>query len=123
MHIELSDKQAHVLINALDCFSRLGMGQLNCITDGITTARGEFIEPTVVERFIGPLKRELFGHSLHSSDGICSPKTGDNAKIAYDLQCVIREFIAKRDNHPVSSVWNGPPLHTFKKEPLAIVKP
>lgn len=44
---------------------------------------------------------------------------GENERIAYDLQCVIRADIAARENHPRSSVWHGPPLHTCRKEPLA----
>jgi len=74
MKIEISDKQARVIITALD---------------------------------------------LYAPGPICDLE--ENGRIAYDLQCVIRADIAERENHPRSSVWHGPPLHTCKSEPLAKV--
>lgn len=125
MNLTISDKQASVLIRALDCYSRIGMGQLECIGDAIEETRheSELNRWLIKEQFLDVMKRELFGHAPNSSDGICSPRTGDNAKIAYDLQCVVRQCIAKRDDHPISSVWHGPPLHTCRTEPLAVVQP
>lgn len=72
MRLEISDKQARIIIAALDV------------------------------SFPGPLK-----------------ELTENGRIAYDLQCVIRQDIAEREGHPRSSVWHGQPLHACKTEPLA----
>jgi len=125
MKLELTDKHASVLIAALDCYSRLQMGQLWALADAIKGAKDADGAPLpdawqIREQYTDELTRRLFGYSPNASHGICSPHVPESAKVAYDLQCVIR---AKRENHPSSSVWHGPPLHTAKAVPLAEVLP
>jgi hypothetical protein len=79
--LSLTETQANILMQALECYSRLGMGQLEIAFDAIGSARGKLFDRAVIERYAGTMKAELFGHPLHGSDGICSPKTGTNAKL------------------------------------------
>jgi len=128
MKLELTDKHASVLIAALDCYSRLQMGQLWALAEAIETAKGVNGAPLpdawqIREQYTDELTRRLFGFSPSASHGICSPRVPESAKVAYDLQCVIRADIAKREDHHRSSVWHGPPLHTAKAVPLAEVLP
>jgi len=128
MKLELSDKHASVLIAALDCYSRLQMGQLWALADAIETAKDVNGAPLpdarkLREQYTDDLTRRIFGYPPNASHGICSPHVPESAKVAYDMQCVIRAEIAKRSDSPSSSVWRGPPLHTAKAVPLAEVKP
>jgi hypothetical protein len=128
MKLELTDKHASVLIAALDCYSRLQMGQLWALADAIETAKdanGATLPDAwqIREQYTDELTRSLFGYPPNASHGICSQHVPESAKVAYDLQCVIRADIAKRENHLRSSVWHGPPLHTAKAVPLAGVLP
>jgi len=123
MKIEISDKQACVIITALDHYSRIGMGQLETIADALCELRPRLgIDRWDIVEYTDALKLKLLDFQRGSCNGICSPDVSPLAKIAYDLQCVIRADIAKRENHPRSSVWHGPPLHTCKSEPLAVVR-
>ena len=123
MKIEISDKQACVIITALDHYSRIGMGQLETVADALCQLRPKECEDrwSLVETFTDPMKCRIFGYTGGSSAGICSPVVSDLAKMAYDIQCVIRQDIAEREGHDRLSVWHGPPLHTCKSEPLAVV--
>ena len=126
MKLELTDKHASVLIAALDCYSRLQMGQLWALAEAIATAKGMNGAPLpdawqIREQYTDELTLRLFGYPPNASHGICSQHVPESAKVAYDLQCVIRADIAKREQHPSSSVWHGPPLHTAKAVPLAEV--
>ena len=124
MRLEISDRQARVMISALDHYSRIGMGQLETVADALCEPRPKECGDRwdIVEKFTDPMKLALLGYSGGASAGICSPAVSDLAKIAYDLECVIRADIARRENHPSSSVWHGPPLHTCRAESLATVK-
>jgi len=126
MKLELSETQARVLINALDVYSRINMGQLWALADAIGRAKtrgGEELPDhwIIRDRHTDPMTRILFDYPPNASHGICSPLVPDAAKIAYDIQCVIRKDIAEREKHSQSSVWHGEPLHTCKSEPLAKV--
>jgi hypothetical protein len=128
MKLELTDKHASVIIAALDCYSRLKMGQLWALADALSDAKDSLGAPLpdawqLREQYTDELTRRIFGYSATASHGICSQHVPESAKVAYDLQCVIRADVAKRENHPSSSVWNGPPLHTAKAVPLAEVLP
>jgi len=123
MKIEISDKQARVIITALDHYARIGMGQLETVGDALCELRPREIDDRwdIKERFTDPMKKDLFGYSSGESAGINHPNISSEAKIAYDIQCVIRQDIAEREGHDRLSVWHSPPLHTCKSEPLAVV--
>ena len=117
MKLELTDKHARVLLAALDCYSRLQMGQLWALAEAIEGAKGAKAANgaplpdawQLREQYTDELTRRLFGYSPNASHGICSPHVPESAKVAYDLQCVIR--------------GDESPLHTAKAVPLAEVLP
>lgn len=95
MKIEISEKQRHVLIVALDTYSRLKMGQLWAVAEAVQDCKTRTGEPLpdywdIRETHTGPLTKALFDYPANASHGICSNLVPDTAKIAYDLQCVLR---------------------------------
>ena len=123
MKLEISDKQARILINALDAYSRISIGQTEALGDMLTQLfKPENLKDNsywdIREKYTDKIKQELFGFSPGASYGIGNKKVSDAGHIAYDLLCVIRKDIADRETHHISSVWHGEPLH-YGSEPLA----
>lgn len=103
----LSHKQLRVLERALDLHNRIGSGQLEMLMEALTLMfpkefKGKQI-PTLVKKYIEPMKRELLGLTETSSFGISN--AGDDSKIGYDLQKVIQKKIAEVEEHHRWSVW------------------
>ena len=95
MKIEISEKQRYVMIAALDAYSRLQMGQLWAVADVVQGCKNRLGEPLpeywdIRHKHTDQLTKALFGYPGNSSHGIYSHLVPDTAKIAYDLQCVIR---------------------------------
>ena len=94
MKIEISDKQRHVLIAALDTYSRLKMGQLWAVAEAVQDCKTRTGEPLpdywdIRETHTGPLTKALFDYDPNASHGIVSPLVPVDGKIAHDLQCVL----------------------------------
>ena len=117
MDVRLTDKQAKVLIEALDLYSRVGMQQLEAVG---TAMQWNFGYDVDIEKEIAGIKVKL-GQPVNGSWGIASPKVHDKAKIAYDAECVIRQNIAKRESHPKYSVWHRNPMHIGSEPLLTII--
>jgi len=114
MQIEISEKQRLVIIAALDAYSRLQMGQMWAVAEVVQGCKkrdgspvGEYWD--IRHKHTDRLTELLFDFPENASHGICSPKVPDSAKLAYDLQCVLRGD----DSDSV--------LQTCKAEPLAKV--
>lgn len=95
MKIEIFEKQRIVIVAALDAYSRLQMGQLWAVAEVVQGCKNRRGEPLpeywdIRHKHTDPLTMALFGYPGNASHGICSPKVPDSAKIAYDLQCVLR---------------------------------
>lgn len=118
MTITLTTKQAHVLVNALDIYSRIGLGQTEALAQGLQELHPGIHYWDIVHKHTDPIKQELFGFTGGASYGVGNPKVSDAASIAYDLQCVIRKCVAQVEDHSTSSVWHSEPLH-YGSEPLA----
>lgn len=122
--LTLNSEQVNVLIQALDVFSRIGMGQLEIVAESLRDQYQYSIPRNklqTIEYCLDAAKQAL-GHDKNSSFGILSPDTPKCSKIAYDIQCVVRQAVAKTENHGNHSVWHGNPLHTVKDVPLAEIK-
>lgn len=122
--ITLSPKQANVLVEALDVYSRIGMGQLEIVEESIRKQYG-FKYPLnimdIIRNCLNTAKIAL-GHPVNGSYGIAGPDTPKSSQIAYDLQCVLRKQIADQENHGSHSVWHHDPLHTAHDVELAEVR-
>jgi hypothetical protein len=120
MKLEISDKQAHVIIEALDVYSRIGMGQLEAVPHLISSHALGVDAWSIIDRFTDPMKRELFGHPPGGSYSIVSGNVPVPFQIAYEMQCVIRKDIASREDYQKLSVWHDGPM-SISGEPFAKV--
>lgn len=94
--LTLNEAQAKVLIRALDSFSRIHIGQLETAITQILVA--EYAQSEGLEgeftRIRDKLMPSLAGVPLNGSHGIRNDQVSDEARIAWDLQKVIRHAVA-----------------------------
>ncbi len=96
--LELSEKQCAVLINALDLYQRIGMGQIDEIRRVAVPAPGYGtygMDHNVVDTLINLLKQELLGwEHIGTSHSILSNDIPDDFRVAWDIQQVVRHRLA-----------------------------
>lgn len=130
----LSEIQARTMVDALDLFSRIQIGQLEEILsmarmgsiphrdDQDVSARIEEIEEA--EPLLHEVKRLLTGHSPNASFGILGGKTPESARVAYEIQRAIRHRLAL-DRQPESGMgvdFDDPDSLRSTGQPLAVLK-
>ena len=89
-NLKLNDKQASVVSRALDIYSRLLMGQIDNVLH-------EFPNLSYDERrHLHKIVRQYVFSELDESAyyGICSEQTDEKAKVAWDVQQVIRQALS-----------------------------
>lgn len=127
-HLSLTEKQAHVLIKALDFYSRIKCGQLteieNIFRDVLIFEERkiplENLEKS--EKVLADLKRLLFPEidSPNASYGI-REAPGESEKIAYDIQQVVRHRLAwdgVKPGEKPQGVWGYEPWKTSTTQDL-----
>jgi hypothetical protein len=117
LEVELDGIQARVVINALDLFARIHMGQIDAIANVLS--EGDYTPEQIdnVRSLCKEIKTEL-GHHANGSYGIYNSKVPVDGRAAWDIQCVIRKAIAEVENHSPHSVWHHGSLHAAKEVPL-----
>ena len=91
--LEIDEDHAKVIIEALDFYSRVHMGQLEVIAEQHIDS---FTNTEAYERFrqtLDILKSDLGIHA-NAHWGIRSPKVIEGAKLAFDIQQIIRHRLA-----------------------------
>ena len=124
--LSLNERQARTVVNALDCYTRMFMGQIGFALDDAyrdICSREQRDRPQLdYERCynaIGELKAVLFPE-LHqnASYGITSPEVSETARVAIDIHDVLRNRVAWTTNPKGSyTVDFETPMH-FSREPL-----
>jgi hypothetical protein len=122
----MSEAQARTIINALDFYSRIGMGQFKEIKNVMFQSFGlELRDPNAdVDAHIGALKKIYFPELLDAEYyGIFHPELCEESKISWDLIQVIRNGIAWT-KYPDGgyTVDFGQPIQSSMSETLASVK-
>lgn len=99
-NIVLSANDIHVLVRVLDLYGRLGLGQLNFLTDELIMfyIHDDFNYEKARD-LCDDLKRFLFNFQPNSSYGIHSKQMHNNFREAYDMQQVLRHRVSW-DNNP-----------------------
>jgi hypothetical protein len=95
--VEISEKQARIIISALDFYSRIGIGQFREIVSAFSWWQRDeqwLNHRDEVERLIHDAQFNLTGMPFNASYGIFSPEVPESAKIAWDIQQVIRHRLA-----------------------------
>lgn len=94
--LTLSEKQAEVLVAALDFYSRIGIGSIQEVQNVVMRER--HCRPDAchdaVRNALDFVKRELYGLEANAGFGIFHKDVPDHFKVAWDLQQVIRHKIA-----------------------------
>lgn len=114
--IEMNEAQLQVIIDALDNYSRMGMGQLDVSVE-------EFLRLSFYERYhercgnevkflVDDIKALVFGHSPNSSWSIGNDEVPAKCREAYDIQQVVRKVLAEHRNADRHSVWMNPYMAT-----------
>ena len=88
---QLNSEHCQVLMKALDLYSRLLIGQFDMLKDTVTDWKKW--SPKANE-LIEQLKQEVYGFSSGASYGIHSPEVDDDARVAWDVQQVLRNRLA-----------------------------
>lgn len=107
--LNLTPEQLGVIMQALELHSRMAMGQLGYLLEHPELSSRFMASPMdrdELEEPLNELKRKLFGLSSNASHGIHSDKIGDQARIAWDIQRVIRHRLAwDREGNPPTRDW------------------
>jgi len=95
--ITLSDKQANVLVGALDLYSRILIGQLENVEEVLRFSYHDLSldKLTQVKGLFDAAKSLLFGFGGGASYGIHNHKVPDAARQAFDLLQGIRNTVAR----------------------------
>jgi hypothetical protein len=127
-HLSLTERQARVITEALDLFSRIGMGQL----EEIAHILGSYTKPSESSSLLPERLEEVKRLAREASNvwtgnhfgcrGISSEEIGDTFRVAWDLHQVIRHRLAW-DRNPKGGlqVSFDTPMK-YSQEPLAIIK-
>jgi hypothetical protein len=100
MKIELNEKQARTMVEALDLYSRILIGQFEDVGRLAITYNVTFGDKSDYESFhefsdrIRELKEELLKIPQNASFGIYNESVHNNARVAWDMQQVIRHNLA-----------------------------
>jgi hypothetical protein len=110
--ITVEDKQLRVINDALDMYSRMGMGQLDVSVEEFLrmhfyklyyeepaaeeTTPPDLTRGKLVEAYINDVKALVFGHPPNGSWGIYNDKVPQRCREAYDLKQVFRKALAEQ---------------------------
>lgn len=103
MKIKLTDHQADVLIEALDLYSRIHLGQfeeVGYIARVYDISRNAVVDYDAFNEFEDRIRdaKTLLGFDRNGSYGIFNKQVNDIARVAYDMQQVLRNHLAWKRN-------------------------
>lgn len=93
-NLTLNEFQAKVMVQALDVFSRIGIGQLEEIESLLRRHGHNDFNYDAVKDALNLLKQEIMGQPPNGSFGIHHPEVHDVFKVSWDLQQVVRYCLA-----------------------------
>lgn len=124
--LTITEEQANTLINALDLYQRIGMGQLDEIIRVAVPAPGHKYNWVEVDKTMNILKLQLLGWPhIGTAHSIRSRQLPDEFRVAWDIQQVVRHRLAhdglKPGEKPGIYVQFDEPRQS-SKEPLPEIK-
>jgi hypothetical protein len=103
----LDEKQAELLVQALDLATRLHLGQTNIVGEYLQGCSPRSADPEIVDATLERLRRECFGFSRSESFGITSEKISDDARAMWDIHQVLRHRLSwDRAGNPETRDWD-----------------
>ena len=120
----LTSMQANTIIRALDLYSRLSLGQVGEIGGILMDLHFERCHTRItrwgLQEKVNEVLKPHLGLEQGSYLGMGHKEQHEAGKIAYDVECVLRNHVAKAEQHNEHSVWHRTPLH-YSQEPLPTV--
>ena len=131
--IKCTDEQAHLIELCLETMCRATMGQLRHVIESMEQIRGKLFEVkcpdgevrsfyslgSYIEEMIKPI---LFPElSSNESYGVGQKAIG-KGQVLYEMEKVLQNYRAKKDNHPKNSVTWHEPLHYSKKPLIEVMR-
>lgn len=125
--IHLSEKAIYIIIQALDLYSRVGMGQLETVKDVLLKSeksRENILKNRdAIERLLDLVKEMAMELSPSSYQSIMSPEISDDFRTAYDMIQVLRNRLAwDREPKGGFTVDFDPLFQTSPDPPVKIKK-
>lgn len=122
MKIELTDKQADILVAALDLYSRIHLGQFEEVANiarmyDISKFHNEYDAHNDFDDAIREAKG-ILGFDRNASWGIFNDKVNDLARVSWDMQQVIRHHLAWKRNPEGGFTVNFDTPHRSGQEDL-----
>lgn len=122
---QLSHAHVHVLIDALELLTRLGIGQLEHVLEKLdflySFDRMTYEAREEARELVRLLKKVNFEFDVNQSYSIASAEVPDHVKVAYDLLKTLQKRVAVTEQHDRTSVWHDGPMLHLGSEPLATV--
>jgi len=100
--LEISERQAQLISNAVELYARMGLGQFEMLNDFFWKPKGALEQ---AREHLDSL-RLIKNGSLNSHPGIASDLVDDEYRILFDLHRVIRHRLAW-DRDPQAAGWKG----------------
>jgi len=129
IQLTMTERQASTIMDALDIYSRLGLGQIDKLEHTLRFKFGKHkveYDADKIEKLLKEVKDTLFPElrsNYYCSHGIFSPETPEDSKISWDLIQVLRYPIAWHKNpNGGSTVDFGVPHKSSLIEELANVR-
>lgn len=133
--ITVTESQAHIIIEALDLYSRIGIGQFDEMVRHAPVFRyadpyRNELEPVPLENIrnfrdaIGHMGASYIGLPPNASFGIHHPKVDDSARVAVDILQVIRHRLAW-DRNPKGSMgvaFDVPRQIAMERQPMPSIE-
>lgn len=92
-NLTINEQQAKVIADALELYSRVGMGQLEAVADHPDIQKRVYKSSTLTfpdaRDLFKPAKQTIFGYSENGSYGITNFEINDCNRVAYDMVKVI----------------------------------
>ena len=123
--LTLTMKQLKVVEEALDLYSRVGIGQTEIVKEVLFRFfydAKKLVQWEKIKCLCDEIKHTLFGFVSGQSYGIAQKEVDDRVKIAYDLDKTIQKQIATDDQHSQMSVWHHGNILHLGSEPLAKIE-
>lgn len=135
-NLTITKDQANLLVQALDMFSRVGIGQLDAVANHpeieARVSRGEADCESYFDagKLFDEAKLKLFGLTPGASFGIHNDSVDDSARVAWDLMQVVRHRLSwdrvgspeKRDFSTMMGVNFDTPRQSSNTTPLAHIE-
>ncbi|MFA4889448.1 MAG: hypothetical protein WC628_07760 [Candidatus Omnitrophota bacterium] len=126
--IKCTDEQAYLIELCLDTMCRATMGQLTYFIESMEQIRGKSFEVKCLDgevrsfyslgKYIEEMIKPILFPELSSNQSYgVGQKAIGKGQVLYEMEKVLQNYRAEKDNHPEYSVTKHKPLH-YSKEPL-----